>query len=354
MSHSLSGFLRLQALCSWLVAPGRLGAAPVTPMACLAQQGRTVGHGRCRWHSLSPSKGLGSASELPSHARGAALGQGTADPSVCITAPWGQVLAPFVSFAGAFVHICSPSPGAGGGRRGQVRNGSHPTVYHPSLLLSRESPRGSGSPDLGPSPGQTPCEELESWVCLEEGTVGLCFPSPMAGTAVSAAGGGEAPQVWQRRRDGNWSCKSFSSGGAPVATAVLRGQEGAEELVCNGEVQAVSSYEVANGERKENKALQEGRKQKAGERKGEEGAKQRGEIVWKREMEPGSLQLWLITAPCAWCLAVVWQCPPGLAVLLFLAGCSPLKPSFPPALRRRARQWGRVVSLLVCKHIFSP
>ena len=50
-------------------------------------------------------------------------------------------------------------------------------------------------------------------------------------------------------------------------------------------------------------------------------------------------------------LCTLWQCPPGLAALLFLAGCSPFKPCFPPALRRRAGQWGRAVSLLVCKHI---
>lgn len=64
--------------------------------------------------------------------------------------------------------------------------------------------------------------------------------------------------------DRNWSCKSLAFVGGRVVTAFLQEQEGAEELVCNGEVQTVSSCKVADSERKENKALQEGRKEKAG------------------------------------------------------------------------------------------
>lgn len=64
--------------------------------------------------------------------------------------------------------------------------------------------------------------------------------------------------------DRNWSCKSLTFVRPRVATPFLQGQEGAEELVRNGEVQTVSSCKVVNSERKENKALQEGRKEKAG------------------------------------------------------------------------------------------
>lgn len=89
--------------------------------------------------------------------------------------------------------------------------------------------------------------------------------------------------------DRNWSCKSLAFIGACVATAFLQGQEGAEELVCNGEVQMVSSCKVANSERKENKTLRKGRKSRL--KGGGKGAKQRRELRGKREMEPESLQL---------------------------------------------------------------
>lgn len=278
--------------------PGWAGSPGACPTLCLDPSGSKpsahgcwslAGSAQLLWHprlaglgragqcdtggatATSLLRHLGSASELPSHAYGAVLGQGTADPSLCITAPWGQTLAWFVSLLEALVHICYPQPCSWRWQEGTGRDGSGPTVFCPSLLLSRGSPQASGSPGpkLGPSPGQTPYGKLKSWICVEEGAGGLCLPSPTAGTLLVLL------EVWQHRRDRNWSCKSCSSGGAPVATAVLRGQEGAEELVCNGELQAVSSYEVANGERKESKALQEGRKEKAGERKGGEGAKQR-------------------------------------------------------------------------------
>lgn len=82
-----------------------------------------------------------------------------------------------------------------------------------------------------------------SAVVLQEGAaVGGC---PLPGCAFSRA------HVCDR----NWSCKSLTFTGAGVATALLRGQEGAGELARNGEVQMVSSCKVANGERKENEAL---------------------------------------------------------------------------------------------------
>lgn len=301
-------------------------AAAANAVASLAGQGGTAGHGRCHCHILAAPKGLGSTSEQPSHAPGAVLGQDTAAPSVCITAPWGQTGLVCVPCGGLRSHLLPPALELqwqeGTGERWLWSHGV-PSFPPQQRVPSRGPPQRSGSPNLGPSPGQT------LWGAAKlglsgGGNVGLCLPGPTAGTPFSAA-----PWVWQCRRDRNWSCKSSSSGGAPVATAALHGQEGAQELLCNGEVQAVSSYEMANGERQENKALQQGRKEKAGERKGGEGAKQRREILWKREMELRSLQLWLITAPRAWCLAVAWQCPPGLAALLFLAGCSPSKPSFP-------------------------
>lgn len=111
---------------------------------------------------------------------------------------------------------------------------------------------------------------------------GAVLPSPRLAPLLALL------ELWQHRKDRNWSCKSFWFDGAPVATAVLRGQEGAEELVCNGEVRAVSSYEVANGERKENEALQEGTKEKAGERKGGEGAKQRKRFCRKGKWSLGA------------------------------------------------------------------
>lgn len=155
---------------------------------------------------------------------------------LCASRHLGDRLAWFVSLMGAFVHICCPQPWSCSGRRGQARDGSDPTVLHPSLLCRV-------SPAEGPHRVQVLqtwdhlqdklCGDLQSWVCLEEGTGGLGLPSPTAGTPFSAA---EAPWVWQCRRDRNWSCKSSLSGGAPVATAALQEQEGVQELVYNGEV----------------------------------------------------------------------------------------------------------------------
>lgn len=122
---------------------------------------------------------LGTASELPSHARGAVLGQGTAGPSLCIAAPRGQTGLVCVPCGGLCSRVLSPAlqlAMAGGDGEGWLR--SHGVLSF--LLLSRGSPQASGSPGpkLGPAPGQTPCGELESCICLEERTGVLCFPAP--------------------------------------------------------------------------------------------------------------------------------------------------------------------------------
>lgn len=268
--------------------PGRvpLSACPQAPSPLL-----TAGGPWQPWHRCCDTRGLpgsagwdsggatvtpllrhsGSASEVPSRARGAVLGQGTAGPSLCIAAPRGQTGLVCVPCGGFCSQVLSPALQlvmAGGNREGWLR--SHGVLSF--LLLSRGSLQASGSPGpkLGPALGQTPCGELESASVWRREKWGAVLPSPRLAPLLALL------EVWQHREDRNWSCKSFWSDGAPVATAVLRGQEGAEELVCNGEVRAVSSYEVANGERKENKALQEGTKEKAGERKGGEGAQSRG------------------------------------------------------------------------------
>lgn len=136
--------------------------------------------------------------------------------------------------------------------------------------------------------------------------------------------------------DRNWSCKSLAF--VSVATAFLQGQEGAEELVRNGEVQAVSSCKVANSERKENKALQEGRKEKAGCEEEGKGQSSEESAGGKREMEPESLQLPAGHSGLGAARPVpgarprlAWHCPPCLASPPSLCSWPAARPVEPPS-----------------------
>lgn len=98
---------------AWLCHP------PCVTRGSLGSAGRDSGTWEVALPHPRPCEGLGSARE-------AVWGQGTADPSVGSTAPWGQILAPSVSPVRVFAHICCPSSGASGDRRGQARDGSGP------------------------------------------------------------------------------------------------------------------------------------------------------------------------------------------------------------------------------------
>lgn len=134
-------------------------AAAASPVASLAGQGGTAGHGRCHCRILAAPKGLGSTGEQPSHAPGAVLGQGTAAPSVCITAPWGQSGLVCVPRGGLCSHLLPPAlelqwqEGTG---KGWLWSHGVPSFPPLQSVPSSGSPQGSGSPNLGPSPGQTP------------------------------------------------------------------------------------------------------------------------------------------------------------------------------------------------------
>lgn len=212
-------------------------------MACLARQRRRGGAARgCSERAaaatsssprakprgrrgLPASAGAGRSWAAPAElagpeARGAVLGQGASDLFLRVTASRGQILAPFVSVVGAF---CSPllppalelAVAGGDGRGGRLVSWC-PVLPSSSVEGARaeeatEGPQGgSGSPgpNLGPSPGQTPCEELEGWTQPSSRLVrrrekGICAQRPRGaelglGREEGASRALLRPRVWHR------------------------------------------------------------------------------------------------------------------------------------------------------------
>lgn len=152
-------------------------------------------------------------------------------------------------------------------------------------------------------------------------------------------------QCCWRVRDRNRSCKSLGTG-AGVASASVRGQEGAEELGQDGEVQAGSSCRVTNGERREDEAVQEGRWEEGSEEEGKEGAKQRGELEEKGNWRQRDCSCGLEAADGA---LVPARAGVGLSSLLPWTA-HPSHPSWPSCFMGTLRvQRSRAVSLLVCR-----